>query len=222
MTRLYDANRERLESYLRLLLEANQVMNLTAVTDWDEAVIRHLEDSLAGSELIPENASVIDVGTGAGLPGLPLAIVRPDCSFVLADTLRKRCDFLKETVQTLGLANVSVHWGRAEDLGRDPHFRESFDTALCRALAPLRLGLEYLHPLVRTGGFSLFWKGSAADTEIREADRALRELRAGTPEQIHYTLPEQEGQFCLIRVPKPNPCPQKYPRRSGLPAKNPL
>jgi len=222
MSELYEQNREKLESYLRLLLEANRTMNLTAVTDWDEAVVRHLEDSLAGAAFLPENARVIDVGTGAGLPGLPLAIVRPDCSFVLADTLRKRCDFLTQTIETLGLSNVTVRWARAEDLGRDADVRESFDVAVCRALAALRLSLEYLHPLVKTGGFSLFWKGAAAETEILESAHALKELQAGRPEILRYALPGQEGQLCLIRVPKPRPCPKKYPRRTGVPGKNPL
>ncbi len=222
MTALYESCKDRLEEYLRLLLEANRQMNLTAVTDWDEAVVRHLEDSLAGAELLPRDARVIDVGTGAGLPGIPLAIARPDCTFVLADTLRKRCDFLEKTAEALELSNVSVRWARAEDLGRDPAVRGTFDTAVCRALASLRLSLEYLHPLVRTGGFSLYWKGAAAETEIAEADNALRELRADDPEILPYALPGQEGSLCIVRVRKSRPCPDRYPRRTGVPAKNPL
>jgi len=222
MTALYEANKDRLEAYLRLLLEANETMNLTAVTDFDEAVVRHLEDALAGAAYLPENAKVIDVGTGAGLPGMPLAIARPDCAFVLADTLRKRCDFLEKTVETLGLPNVTVRWARAEDLGRDEKTRETFDVAVCRALAALRLSLEYLHPLIRVGGCSLFWKGAAAEAEVAEAARALRELQADRPEILPYALPGVEGAFRIVRVGKSRPCPKKYPRRTGVPGKNPL
>jgi len=213
---------EKLEQYLHLMLEANKVMNLTAVTDWDEALVRHLTDSLMGASLLPEGAKVADVGTGAGLPGLPLAIARPDCSFVLADTLKKRVDFLSETVKTLGLTNVATLWIRAEDMGRDPKYREQFDVAVCRALAALRLSLEYLHPMVKVGGFSLFWKGSSVAEEIEAADKALRELKGAEPILHPYTLPGQQAQFALLQVKKTQPTPKKYPRRVGVPAKNPL
>jgi len=214
---------ELLEAYLRLILEKNKVMNLTAVTDWDEAVTRHLLDSRMGGALLPEGAYAADVGTGAGLPGLPLAILRPDTRWVLADSLKKRVDFLAETVGRLGLSSrVQALWIRAEDMGRDPSYREKFDIGVCRALAPLKVSLEYLLPLVKPNGTALFWKGSAAREEAHDAARALRLLGGQIQEFYPYRLPGQEAEFSLIEVKKVRPTPPAYPRKAGTPAKTPL
>ena len=209
--------------YGRRLQEVNQVMNLTAVTDDEGIAHRHFLDSLRPqvNDLIPQGSSLVDVGTGAGFPGLPLAIARPDLSVTLADSLGKRCDFLKGVVSELGLeSRVTVLWIRAEDLGRDEAHREKYDFACARAVAALPTLAEYLLPLVKVGGAMLSWKGPSLPEELANAQRALDILGGGQRFVDHYTLDGQA--MALARIAKSRPTPPAYPRRSGKPSKSPL
>lgn len=212
---------DAMSKYMRLLYDWNERMNLTNVPP-AEAWRTHFADSLlplAQGELFPHNASLIDVGTGAGLPGLPLAIARPDLEVVLLDALNKRCLFLEEVVTALNLTNVRVVHARAED-GARGELRESFDIACGRAVAQLRVLAEYLMPYVRVGGHALCWKGPAAKEEAQDAANAVRVLGGRVQAIVPISLPETDHQLVVIK--KNRPTPGMYPRAAGTPARKPL
>lgn len=223
----YDpATPERLARYHQLLTEWNQVMNLTGDTDFETSLGRHYLDSLAplGIEgLFPENASLIDVGTGAGFPGLPLAIARPDLDVVLMDSLQKRLNFLDAVVKELGLSNVRLCHARAEDGGRDPLWREQFDLAVARGVAALPVLAELLLPFVKVGGKAVCYKGPAASEEWDAGQRAARLLGGGKLERTPIVLPGQEDwEHCVIALPKKEKTVRQYPRKAGTPGREPL
>lgn len=212
---------QRLERYHDLLLTWNVRMDLTNVPA-DEMPLRHYADSLlplAHKAWFPQGAALIDVGTGAGFPGLPLAIARPDMQVCLLDALRKRCDFLEEVVKETGLQNVLVVHGRAEDAARGVH-RQRYDVAVARAVAPLSVLAEYLLPFVKVGGNALCWKGPAVDGELRDAGRALRALGAVAGDRLRLPLPGFE--HYVQELKKQAVTPAAYPRKAGTPAKKPL
>lgn len=217
---------ERLARYHQLLTEWNQVMNLTGDTDFETSLGRHYLDSLAplGIEgLFPEGASLIDVGTGAGFPGLPLAIARPDLDVVLMDSLQKRLNFLDAVVKELGLSNVRLCHARAEDGGRDPRWRERFDLALARGVAALPVLAELLLPFVKVGGKAVCYKGPAASEEWDAGQRAARLLGGGKLERTPIVLPGQEDwEHCVIALPKKEKTVRQYPRKAGTPGREPL
>lgn len=220
---LNDGAGERLEVYHALLCEWNQKIDLTNVPE-EEMPLRHYADSLLPlarfPALFPFGASLIDVGTGAGLPGIPLAIQRPDMFVTLLDSQQKRCDFLSEAVRRTELKNVRVLHLRAEDGGKNPGLREVFDIAVARAVAPLNVLLEYLLPFVRVGGRALALKGPGV---YEEKARALLSSRALGGGEIHIDdLPLGEWTHTLASVPKNQKTPPQYPRKSGLPAKKPI
>lgn len=211
---------ERMNRYLVLLDQANQVMDLTQVPT-EEWTLRHVADSLIPLKAgwFDGRAMTIDVGSGAGLPGLPLAIARPTLPMTLLDATRKRCIFLQNVVDELGLEHVQVVHGRAEDLARGP-LRESFDLALARALAPLSTLMEYLLPLVRPGGMALCWKGPALMDELQVGKKAAHLLGGHVDELIDMELP---GRTSLLQiVNKERPSPKAYPRGAAAIKKNPL
>ena len=216
---------DQLLQYHRLLLEWNQRMDLTAVTGEDEMLDRHYADSLMALTvpgLIPDNASLIDVGTGAGFPGLPLKILRPDLSLHLLDAQQKRLSFLSCVTESLGLEHVTMVHLRAEDGGRNPQLREHFDLAAARAVAPLPVLAELLLPFVRIGGKAVCWKGPAL-TEEREQGRKAAFLTGGKlAETIPYQIPGRDWSHCLVVLEKDRPTPKIYPRKAGTPAKLPL
>lgn len=209
---------EQLITYYEMLIERNNVMNLTAVTDPEGVVLRHFADSILPMEAIAEGASVIDVGTGAGLPGVPLKIMRPDIELTLLDSLNKRIAFLDEVNAALSLGAVTVH-ARAEDGGRDKNFRERFDHALSRAVAELRVVAEWTLPFVKVGGSSLMYKGPGAADELENAENALKILNAKA--KILRFEPEW-GERNIVVAEKTAPTPAKYPRKAGTAGKNPL
>ena len=217
---------ERLARYHQLLTEWNQVMNLTGDTDFETSLTRHYLDSLAPlgiSGLFPEKASLIDVGTGAGFPGLPLAIARPDLDVVLMDSLQKRLNFLDAVVKELGLSNVRLCHARAEDGGRDPRWRETFDVAVARGVAALPVLAELLLPFVRVGGKAVCYKGPAAEEEWDAGQRAARLLGGGKLERTPIVLPGQEDwEHCVIVLPKKAKTVRQYPRKAGTPGREPL
>lgn len=212
---------QRLAAYHRLLLEWNARMDLTNVPE-EEMPLRHYADSLlplSRGEWFPKGARLIDVGTGAGFPGMPLAIARPDMQVTLLDSQRKRCDFLQAVQQELGLENVEILHARAED-GARGDLRERMDIAVARAVAPLNVLCEYLLPYVRVGGRMLCWKGPAVREEMAAGERACKML-GGRAEGL-YRLPIEGREHYVHSAVKEAPTARRYPRKSGTPTKDPL
>ncbi|MBR3750373.1 MAG: 16S rRNA (guanine(527)-N(7))-methyltransferase RsmG [Clostridia bacterium] len=214
------AQLEMLETYCARLIEYNQKVNLTAITEPEEIARKHFLDCAACQHLIPGGAKCADIGTGAGFPGMVLAIVRPDVNMTLFDSLNKRLNFLRELAQELSVRAECVH-ARAEDAGQDPLYRQKYDVALSRAVARLPLLCEYTLPFVRVGGCLLALKGPEVEGELKDAQRAISILGGAKPivEQSD-AFDSQQHNFVLIKKIKGTP-PQ-YPRKAGMPAKNPL
>jgi 16S rRNA (guanine527-N7)-methyltransferase len=220
----------QLLEYFQMLREWNKKINLTTVLDDEGIAVKHLLDSLM---LLPylgqvpasghpgEVLSLIDVGSGAGFPGLPLKIIRPDLRVVLVDAMGKRVRFLEEVIATLGLRGAAVVHDRAENTGRSADFRETFDVATARAVASLPVLCEYCLPFVRTGGIFLAMKGTA-DVENFKSMRAIQML-GGEPIGIEtFNLPGTDIKRTIIQIRKISPTPTAYPRRAGLPEARPL
>ena len=207
----------RFEIYQRLLAEWNERMNLTAITDPVEVAEKHFADSLAALPYLKPGMQVIDVGTGAGFPGVPLLIMEPKLELTLADSLHKRLTFLDALLKELGLTATLVH-GRAEDLGQNRLYRERFDAATSRAVANLPVLLELTTPFVKVGGSAIAYKGDAAE-ELQNAKSAafLLHVKLRTVE-----LASDLGKRCLIFADKMAPTPKQYPRKAGTPNKKPL
>lgn len=210
---------ERLGLYLALLLEANKSFNLTAITDPEQAWTRHILDSLTLIPLLaelPAGSRIIDVGTGGGLPGLPLAIVMPDLKFTLLEATGKKADFLRRTTAALGLSNTNVMLGRAERAGQNEAHREQYDAAVARAVGPMAVIAELTVPLVKIGGRVLLIKGQKADEELAAAKQALYLLHA-----THAgTIDTPTGRIVVLE--KGRKTPKAYPRADGEPKKSPL
>ena len=207
----------RFTLYYEMLTEKNKVMNLTAVTDPEGVVKKHFLDSLAALPYINDGANIIDVGTGAGFPGVPLLIVKPSLKVTLADSLQKRLGFLEELLKALELDAALVH-GRAEDLGQNPAYREKFDHALSRAVAPLNVLLELTTPFVKPGGSAIAYKGKAGE-ELAGAKSAAFLLHVKLRD---VPLDSAIGERHLIFADKTAPAPKQYPRKAGTPSKKPL
>ena len=210
--------------FYALLIAANRRVNLTAITEPKEAAIKHIIDSLlpCDEEFFPRGARVIDIGTGAGFPGLPLKIYRPDLKITLLDSLNKRVNFLKDTVKSLNLENTACVKGRAEDMAQVTDYREKYGVAVSRAVAPLNVLLEYALPFVATGGVFLALKGKSVDDEIAASDKALKILGGEIFATRRFSLPEESGERSVVIVKKTALTPEKYPRRAGTPTANPL
>ncbi len=222
--------------YFELLTEKNRVMNLTAITEFDAIVVKHFADSAAlFSPLftekllvlgIPQNPTLIDVGTGAGFPGLPLAIVNPEAKVILLDALRKRIDFLSEVTAALGLRNTEAVHARAEDgvklASSVGSFRESFDLAVSRAVSELSILSEYCLPYVRVGGVFAAYKSTDTDEEIRRAEKAIEILGGEIAETLDFALPVTKDPRRIVLIRKVRETPEKYPRKAGKPEKKPL
>ena len=199
-------------------------MNLTAITDPEEAVVKHFVDSLTLLKAleIKKNAKVIDVGTGAGFPGIPLKIMRPDIELTLLDSLNKRVKFLNEVIAKLGLKGITAIHGRAEDYAKQGEYREQFDFVVSRAVANLASLSEYCLPYVKAGGFFVPYKSGSIDEELAEAEKAVSVLGGKIKQVQRFTLPESDIERTLVVVEKVKATPKKYPRKAGLPAKEPI
>lgn len=206
---------EQLSRYGELLIEWNEKMNLTGITDPQGVAIKHMLDSAVGAELLPQEARLVDVGTGAGFPGIVLKILRPDLEIVLLDSLRKRLNFLEVVIQELELEKVKTVHARAEEAGHKKELRESFDIAIARAVSSLPALLELCFPLVKKGGKFIAWKGPKGREEVRDAKRALELLGGGKVEIIEIALPGADEPRLLIQVKKIRLTDKKYPRKPG-------
>ena len=210
---------EQFALYYEMLIDWNSRMNLTAITEPEDVAKKHFRDSLQGMPYIPEGAGCIDVGTGAGFPGIPLLICRPDIRMTLLDSLNKRLLFLEEVTERLGLADrVKIVHARAEDGGRDKALREHFDICLTRAVASLPVLLELTVPFVKNGGSSVCYKGDAEE-EIRLSANACCILRC---ELTVKDVSSDYGKRTLVLAKKTGRTPEPYPRKAGTPAKKPL
>lgn len=215
----------KLAKYHELLMDWNTRMDLTAVTEEAEMIDRHYVDSLMALKhpgLIPARGRLIDVGTGAGFPGMPLALACPELQVTLMDAQQKRLSFLQAVVDELGVNNVTLVHRRAEDGARDAALREQFDLAVARAVAPLAVLAEYLLPYVKVGGRALCWKGPALQDELVQGRRAAFLLGGQVEEAILCEFPGREWQHQLLPVAKKTKTARQYPRKAGTPSKSPL
>jgi 16S rRNA (guanine527-N7)-methyltransferase len=225
--KLSDHHLTAFEVYYQELMAWNQRFNLTAITDWEGVLVRHFLDSLSCLKAIPEGkltcgAQVIDAGTGAGFPGLPLKIVCPGMRLTLLEATGKKVTFLEHIVRMLGLEDVEVIHGRAEELGQHPAHRERYDWALARAVAEMPTLAEYLLPFVRVGGAMLAQKGEGAAAEVHGGETAITTLGGRVQQLIPVELRGLAETRYLVVVSKVAATPQKYPRRPGIPRKRPL
>ena len=199
--------------------------NVTAIRAFDQVLVLHVLDSLAGLRVLdrlPGDGSLVDVGTGAGFPGLALACARPQWSWTLIDATRKKIEFVRSTAAMLGLSGVNTVWGRVEELGRREGFRDAFAVAVARAVAPLAVLVELALPLVRAGGHLIAYKGPRAEEELRDAQSALAELTGELVAVDRFQLPFDGGERALVWITKRAPTPPAFPRRPGMASKRPL
>ena len=216
--------REQFCRYYELLISWNEKMNLTAITQPQEVALKHMTDSLTAydAEVFAAASSVVDVGTGAGFPGIPLKIFLPDLPLTLMDSLNKRLIFLQEVVEQLELSGVQIVHARAEDAGRDRRQREKYGVALSRAVARLNVLSELCLPLLKPGGWFVAMKGAQYQEEILEARRAVLLLGGEVKRVLPVQLPGLEDKRAVIYIQKIGMTPRDYPRRAGLPEKKPL
>lgn len=223
---LNDKQKEQFLKYYELLVEWNGFMNLTAITEFDDVMKKHFADSLsivkAFSKIRTEKLKVIDIGTGAGFPGIPLKIVFPQIELTLLDSLQKRLKFLQEVIDQLELGEVELIHGRAEDFCKPSMKREQYDLCVSRAVANLATLSELCLPYVKLGGKFIPYKSEKAEEEVREAQKAITLLGGEVKEQIGFELPESNIGRTLVVIEKKNITPKKFPRKAGMPAKEPI
>lgn len=215
----------KFDKYISLLIQWNKKMNLTAITEPEEIIVDHFLDSISilNEINIEDRHSIIDVGTGAGFPGIPIKIMKPHVKLVLLDSLKKRTEFLKVVAEELGLSNIEIIHSRAEDLAREEKYRENFDFVVSRAVASLNILAEYSIPFVKVGGYFVSYKGPAADKELQEASRAIEMLSGQKEPQIRTaSVPFSQKTHKLIIIQKNTKTPKKYPRSPGKIKKSPL
>lgn len=206
---LINQHRDEFETYFEELVSYNDKVNLTAITEKNDVFTKHFLDSIIAVDAIPLNASIVDVGTGAGFPSLPLKIVRPDINLTMVDSLNKRITFLDYLCDKLNIKSTNVH-ARAEDFAKKNF--EKFDIAVARAVAKLNTLLEYLLPLLKIGGFVIAYKGSNYEEELKDSQKALEVLGGKVLKTIKTQLPNEYGERSLIIIEKVKPTPTKYPR----------
>lgn len=215
---------EKLEIYLRLLLEWNTKMDLTAVEEEEDLLDKHFVDSLTvlRTDLVKPGASLVDVGTGAGFPGMVLAMARPDLHVVLMDAQRKRLKFLEAVAAEAGTGNAEILHARAEDAARDRKHREQYDIAAARAVAPLNVLAEYLLPFVKIGGYALCWKGPALQQELEAGRRAAHLLGGRLEMPVSCAVAGRDWEHTILPVRKTERTAAAYPRKAGTPKAKPL
>ena len=212
--------------YYNMLIEWNSFMNLTAITDFDEVSKKHFTDSLSLIRAIPDLGEkkyrMIDIGTGAGFPGIPLKIVFPNISVVLLDSLNKRVNFLKEVISKLQLTDITAVHGRAEDFAQNKEYRESFDLCVSRAVANLATLSEYCLPFVKKNGRFISYKSEKVSEEFEISGKAISVLGGEYENQVTFELPDSDIYRNLFVIKKKSATPGKYPRKAGVPSKEPI
>ncbi len=209
--------------YYEMMIEKNKVMNLTAITEFEDVIEKHFLDSLSLASFVNlDHQSVIDIGTGAGFPGIPLKIAFPDLHITLMDSLNKRILFLQDVIEALHLEGISAVHARAEDLGHKAEYREQFDLCVSRAVANLSTLCEYSLPFVKVGGMFVSYKSGEIEAEAKEAEKAIKLLGGERKETIHFQLNHTEIARSFVLVEKKKQTPKTYPRKAGTPSKSPL
>ena len=220
-------NEQQKKQFVRFyeyLTEKNKVMNLTGITEFEEVLVKHFLDSLTCVKALDMTKvkRVIDIGTGAGFPGVPLKIMFPEITFTLLDSLRKRVNFLEETFDLTGLTKIEAIHGRAEEFARYKNHREKYDVCVSRAVSNLATLSEYCLPYVRKGGYFISYKSGKVQEETEQAAKAVKILGGEIKDIIYFQLPDSEIERSLVVIEKIKNTPQKYPRKAGTPAKEPL
>ena len=222
--KLSDHQLDQFETYYEMLVEKNKVMNLTAITEKNEVIDKHFADSLA---LIKSGVSltgqkILDIGTGAGFPGIPLKIAFPELEIVLLDSLNKRIKFLNEVIEALGLEKITAIHGRAEDYAKDAAYREKYDLCVSRAVANLATLSEYCLPYVKVGGMFIPYKSGEIDEEVKGSKKAVKVLGGEIEDVVKFELPGTDIGRSFVKIHKVKNTAKKYPRKAGMPSREPI
>ena len=211
-------------AYMALLREWNEKINLTAIIEPEEIITKHFLDSMSvyATGYVQENTDVIDVGTGAGFPGLVMKIAKPEINLTLLDSLAKRLNFLQTVCDEVNIDDVNFVHARAEDGGQNPEYREKYDVAVARAVANMSTLSEYLLPFVKVGGYFIAMKGPLADEELEKAKKAIAILGGEIEKVEEVQVPFTDLRHRIVIVKKIKSCPKEYPRKAGTPSKKPL
>lgn len=219
---LTEGQLEQFRRFYEMLVEKNKVMNLTGITEYDEVVEKHFIDSLAIGEFMKIEGKIIDIGTGAGFPGIPIKIAYPDVEIVLLDSLNKRIRFLNEVIDELELKKITTIHGRAEDFAHNKEYREKFDVCVSRAVANLSTLTEYCLPFVKVGGRFVSYKSGEIDEELKGSTKAIEILGGEFKNTYKFNLPNNHDSRSFVCINKQKVTKSKYPRKAGLPAKEPI
>ena len=223
---LTDKQKQQFKLYFKMLIEVNEHVNLTRITEEDEVYLKHFYDSITPlftfGAVFKDGATLCDVGAGAGFPSIPLKILKPGLKVTIVDSLQKRLNFLKDLISELGLTDVELVHGRAEDVGQNKLYRERFDIVTARAVARMSVLSEYCLPLVKKGGYFVAFKGPKAEDELDDGKKALEVLGGKLIKDEELTLPASEEERTLVLVQKVKSTPKKYPRQAGTPRRKPI
>ena len=221
---LDENQKKQFTDFYEYLVEKNKVMNLTGITEFQEVLIKHFLDSLACVKAVDMSQikRIMDIGTGAGFPGVPLKIAFPHLEACLLDSLKKRVNFLEETFQMLKLENITAIHGRAEEYAKNKQYRETYDLCVSRAVSNLATLSEYCLPYVKTGGYFISYKSGTVQEEVEQAQKAVKILGGKIQDVVYFQLPDSEIQRSLVVIEKIKATPGRYPRKAGTPLKEPL
>ncbi len=221
---LDENQKKQFTDFYEYLIEKNKVMNLTGITEFQEVLIKHFLDSLACVKAVDMSRikRIMDIGTGAGFPGVPLKIAFPHLEACLLDSLKKRVNFLEETFQMLKLENITAIHGRAEEYAKNKQYRETYDLCVSRAVSNLATLSEYCLPYVKTGGYFISYKSGTVQEEVEQAQKAVKILGGKIQDVVYFQLPDSEIQRSLVVIEKIKATPGRYPRKAGTPLKEPL
>lgn len=221
---LDEIQKKQFTDFYEYLVEKNKVMNLTGITEFQEVLIKHFLDSLACVKAVDMSRikRIMDIGTGAGFPGVPLKIAFPHLEACLLDSLKKRVNFLEETFQMLKLENITAIHGRAEEYAKNKQYRETYDLCVSRAVSNLATLSEYCLPYVKTGGYFISYKSGTVQEEVEQAQKAIKILGGKIQDVVYFQLPDSEIQRSLVVIEKIKATPGRYPRKAGTPLKEPL